>query len=159
MTCLIVIFIRKFRFVLRVCHWSYILISAQRSLCPCAQLLSSPVVNFTCFLHLLLPIMDVWFVPRKTMVTSAEQGDVSFLMNQKHCFRLPFQPCLGHSVLFQEKCLYFAHGCSHPISFVGLGAVIRNLYFLLQFRAAQWEICFVGNSQNPDLTAQIKMLI
>lgn len=92
-------------------------------------------------------------------MTSAEQDDVSFLMKKKHCFRLSFQPCFGYSILFQEESLYFAHGHSLPISFIGLEAVIRNLYFLLQFRAASWVICFVGNSQNLDLTAQIKMLI
>ena len=102
--------------------------------------------------------MDVWFVLRKPMVTSAGQGDASFLMKKKHCFRLSFQPCFGHSILFQEKSL-FCPWSSHPISLIGLEAVIRNLHFLLQFRTAQWVICFVGNSQNPDLTAQIKMLI
>lgn len=120
--------------------------------------LSVHVLSF-CLCRICYYQYGLWFVLRKPMVTSAEQEDVSFLMKKKHCLRLPFQPCFGHSVLFQEKCLYFAHGCAHLISFVGLEAVIRNLHFLLQFRAAPWEICFVGNSQNPELTAQIKMLI
>lgn len=94
--------------------------------------------------------MGVYFVLRKPVVTSAEQEQVSFL-------RYPFQPCFSHSVLFHEKSLYFAHECSHPFAFAGLVAEIRNLRFLLLFRAAQWEISFVGNSQNPNLTAQIYM--
>lgn len=37
--------------------WSYILVSAWRSLCPCAQLFSVAVRSFTCVLQLLLPIV------------------------------------------------------------------------------------------------------
>lgn len=49
---------------------------------------------------------EMWFKPRKPVVTSAEQGGVSCLTKKKQCFTLRFQPCFGHSVLFQEKSLF-----------------------------------------------------
>lgn len=102
---------------------------------------------------------EMWFKLRKPVMTSAEQGGVSFLMKKKQCFTLWLQPCFGHSVLFQEKSLYIAHGYSHPISLAGLEAGTRILHFLLQFRAVHCLMCFVRNSQDPDLTAQIRMLV
>lgn len=143
MTSLIVVFIRKFRFVVPVYHWSYILISTWRSLSLCSASV------FACSEFYLVPIFattntDVWFVLRKCTVTSAEQGDASFLMKKKHCFGLSFQPCFGYSILFQEKSLYFAHGHSHPIFLTGLEAVIRNLHFLLQLGLPSGSFALLG---------------
>lgn len=56
MTCLIAVHIRKFWFVLQICYLSYIRVSSQRSLSPCAQLLHLPVARFPYFLHLLQPV-------------------------------------------------------------------------------------------------------
>lgn len=86
-------------------------------------------------------------------MTSAKQV-VRYLTEKKQCFTLRFQPCFGRSVLFQENSLYFAHGYSHSISLIGLEAGSRILHFPLQFRAFHCLICFVRNSQDPDLTDQ-----
>lgn len=143
-----------------VCHWSYILSSAWRFLCPCAQLLSLPVRSFTYVLQLLLPIVKHglnWGI--QWWLELSEEVWVGSQRKSRKSFTLRFQPCFGHSVLCQEKSLYSAHGYLHSISLVGLEAGSRILHFLLQFRAVHCLICFVRSSQDPDLTVQIRVLI
>lgn len=118
MTCSIVIFITKIRLLFQVCLSYRILINIQRPLCPCAQLLSLSVLNFTSLFPMLaITSSDLLFVLRKTMVTSAEQGDACFLMEGrgKQCFRLSLKPCCGHPGLFEEERVFILPIGAHSV--------------------------------------------